>query len=1291
MSAAATLPQKAENHSLPKSNDRKVKFVPMNLGRSFSYDSSSAVSSSINSAAHTGKVKDLDALSPKLRSFFSFNGNHAIQDIDERFPVGSSASGKMKDIAFLSRHSMDESSYDDGSSVSILHNIFSPKFHAQSAKKKGRPKIGQHDHWKQQQHLHSVFSPVSASSTPGNSQYDANASAVSDMSDDFSTIHAILGGDTLDNIKKTVGLDASNHPLSWGNSSDGSNKSSNNVEDHLRYQNSDGELESKVENHHANAYGDQNIDDSTEVMLDMARLMTREGVKTADHHDPNTIVSSAHGINRQPQLIAGSHATQAKTPKKTPKGSPPTSDDEFYSPTSSIKPSDVHPRFILRSTSTNPMTVNMNLFPGGQKTGLPPVWEEEEGKTNYGREHPNDNHASTVMDTDQSTSSIDVKDFRTPKQHGSDWKEEHYDHEEGVEEEFFSPLAQFSGYTPSKKNDAGDSNYIMNTDVSTLTAFDFSNHAKLTHGCEHVAATQSEVRSSTMTPAATTALAESVTTSSPRNPAIVKELQLLAKKPSNISASASPVSLYHSGLPQDASSISFHLHSPNVSNLSPDALTVDFVKSCDCIETLNTILCVLSDDNNVSSHRNNGKRGKQLRYPSLVRLVERQLQRVQKEFPRRSPNEEKQQNQLGGETVRLLPRVAARGKVLRHQDNDGSDKENVDPRQLLHHGRRLAMEEITRDDPLPMQSVNVSHDSKEDSGENLANANQNVSPSLTYGSISLDMNLSESMLFTLDDESHYWKQGTDDVDVNCKEESGKGTRYSVADYTIAAGQSEHKESRLKDEDAILVSYIEMEDKLAATLSSNARLTSEVDSLVKEQKEIKAELSAKLERMTKQLSQQEDAAASENSARREQIAELDKMNHTLRGEIQRLHQQLNVVNQKAEKTSLQLQSEIEDAKMQCSSLSHDKEILNQKLDEIRTRYEKLLLDKENLAPESKSAKKMQNFVESAKLANKALAKALAVSEHDLAEANAAKDKSERECDSLRKHVVSLEDKAAFLSSKRKEMSTELKSSRAYIDKLYADLEMRIYSFQELEDNFKRREIEWKEQERGYSQRIHELEAKIGSDSNHMVSLDAYLSVIKQTRHYKNESMKNQQTIDSLKERLEVVQKSIEGNSVGLSLQKTSNAKKREQQVERVASSSDLTMRALQNIEVPKVPSSNANTEQQSMTKRDTQLGKQLNRVAVVRAAGGRKGLYEQLKRARGVSPNEHDVPTCGGVDDSSPNVPSSGRGSGFVGPRIRFSMWDEGGDADKRGGGCIIEGGGGGGIVIESLSKTSGVF
>ena len=1202
----------------------------MNFGRSFSYDSSSAASSCINSAVHTGHVKDLDAVSPKLRSFFSFNDNHAIQDIDERYPMGLSGGGRKNDLVLLPTQLLDEST-SDGSSVSILHNIFSPKFHAQSAKKKGMPKSGRQEHRQHQQQHHSVFSPVSAASTPGRSHYDANASAISEMSDEFSTIHAILRGDTLDNIKKSVGLDGANHPLRWSSSGGGSNKSSINVEDH-RDRNYKGELVSKVANHHAtnaddgkrvnmqngqhSSYGDENVDDSTEVMLDTARLFASEGVKTAVHHSPNTNVFSAHGYHRYTQSIAGGHVTKTKTPK----GSSPMSNEEFYTPTSPIESGDVSYGFVPRSSSSNPKAIDFDFCSGGQMTGLPPVWEEDEWKTNNydasaqrsdGRDHPHHDHDSTTIDEDQSTSSIDVKDFRTPKQRGSDWKVDHNDHEDDDEEEFFSPLAQHAGHTPPKKNGAYDSNYIMNTMISSLTAFDFNDHAKLVDNRENVTATQSEVQSSAMPPAVTTAPAERVTTSSPRNSAMAKAEKLKGaplpeKSPSafdsnlsNMTASGTPV--YHLGYPQDSntlhSPISFHLHSPSVSNLSPDALTVDFVKSCNCIETLNTILCLLSDENKFTSHRHNGKRGKQLRYPSLVRLVEKQLQRVQTETSRSDPNEDQQQTQAGGgQSVQLLPRVVARGKVLRYPENDGSDKENVDPRK----------EEITRNYHLPMQSVTVSHDSKNDGEENYANANQNGSPSLTYGSISmskssLDMNLSESMLFTLDDESHYWKHGAESVEINCNDDSGDTTRGFMAESTIAAEQREHKESQAKDEDDILERYVELEDKLAATLSSNARLTSEIDSLVEKQNEIKAELSAKLERMTKQLSQQQGAAASDNAAHQGKIAELDRMNRTLRGEIQRLDRQLHIVNKKAEKTS-QLQSEREDAKM---SLAHDKEILETTLDEFRAKYETMVLDKLKLVPEIKSAEKMQHFLKSAKLANKALAEALAASEHDLAEANATKGKSERECDSLRKHVLKLEDKAAFLSSKVKEMSTELESSHAYIDELYADLEMSQGSCKELKDTLVRRELEWKELERGYSHRISELEAKIRSDSTHKVSMDAYMSVIKQTRHYKIESMKSQETIDSLKDQLEMVQKSSAAMGVG--------------------------KRALQNIEVPKVPPSNAGAEQQSVAKRDIQQGKQLNRVAVIRAAGGRKGLSEQLKRARGVSPSlispkEQDVPT-----------------------------------------------------------------
>lgn len=88
--------------------------------------------------------------------------------------------------------------------------------------------------------------------------------------------------------------------------------------------------------------------------------------------------------------------------------------------------------------------------------------------------------------------------------------------------------------------------------------------------------------------------------------------------------------------------------------------------------------------------------------------------------------------------------------------------------------------------------------------------------------------------------------------------------------------------------------------------------------------------------------------------------------------------------------------------------------------------------------------------------------------------------------------------------------------AYIDKLYEELQMKSSRSpsKELKADFERKELEWVELERKYSQRIVELEGKVGSELNHKVSMDAYMSVVKQTRHYKFESMKNQQTIDSL---------------------------------------------------------------------------------------------------------------------------------------------------------------------------------
>ena len=1157
------------------SNDQKVRFQ---LDRSLSCDSSIAadVAAAANSTSNIdidSNVKNLDKLSPKLKTFFSFDNNnpkfHGIQNIDERFPVGYSngRAGKKFLPTQLLNGGGDESLTSDGgsSASSILHNIFSPKFHAQSAKKKKKKKlintelkdgyrqqsqqVHRNPHHHQQHQQHSIFSPMSATSTPGRGQqYNEtnNTSIISEMSDEFSTIHAILRGDTLKDYRKTVGWEAACHPLRWSDSDDVMSESSPTIDkEYPRDPHGEVELESKVENvdssnndnmqyqhHQVRSYCNNDIDDSTEVMLEMAIRMTSP--ENANNHTNNT----------------------TKTPGKRPSS---MNNDEFHTPSSSIKPGKSSPVMVI------PLAVESDLdnrILGGL---LPPVSEEGKGYNN---------RDSRQLDASTS-SSMDMKDFRTPKQHG---KMDHYDendsdnNDDEEEEEFFSPLA---AHTASfKKHDTSNLNSnTINTLVSTLTAIDFTNYA-------------------------TTVPSKMMTLSSSRNSA-----QLLTNKandPTPPEATTAAFTVFHEDYPQDAlhSCTSSHLHSPRVSTLSPDALTIDYIKSCVCLETLNTIHSLLTDVNNVTIHRNNhGKRGKQLRYPSLVRLVERQLQRLQQDEINKEQYQQQQHTiSAGTRAVQLLPRVA-QGKVLDHslEDSDGgSDKENVNPRQPFihddgHQTTTAVINEPNRASPIPMQCISVLYESS---------VNQHGSPgSFSMSRSSLDMNLSESMMFALDDESHYWRQdgATDNAESNSNQNQG-GVELAVHSIEEKAMTAEHfdKQSQTFDQDCILESYVELEDKLAMTLSANVILTSEVDSLVNEQQEIKAELSAKLEHMTKQLSRQQDIAASESITQRAQIAELDRINHSLREEIEHLYRQLHIVNHNAENTALQLQSEIEDAKNKWSNHSSDKESLNKELIEIRSRYEKLLHEKKT-ATLSKETHKLRLFAESAKLANAALANSLAVSEKDLAEANAAREKSERECDALRKHVVRLEDKASFLSAKLKEMGAELQSGHAYIDKLYAELQQIEVSSEDLKIDFERREMEWIELEQGYSQRIRELEDKYGSESKNKVSLEAYMTVVKQTRHYKAEATKNQETIDSLKERL----------------------------------AAGKAMRALQVIGVSKPIHCNSQIGQQGgvVSKSDTQQeGKHLNRVAVIRAAGGRKGLTEQLKRARGVSPKANNVPS-----------------------------------------------------------------
>ena len=152
----------------------------------------------------------------------------------------------------------------------------------------------------------------------------------------------------------------------------------------------------------------------------------------------------------------------------------------------------------------------------------------------------------------------------------------------------------------------------------------------------------------------------------------------------------------------------------------------------------------------------------------------------------------------------------------------------------------------------------------------------------------------------------------------------------------------------------------------------------------------------------------------------------------------------------------------------------------------------------------------------------------------------------------------------------------------------------------------------------------------------------MSMVKQTRHYKIESMKNEQTIDELKSTVSKLKEQLDLTSVakndgGKSIRKVQNMKpKRVSPVndeENVVPSLDSrkngggkSVSALQYMKSKRVSPNEenmvpSNPKQQYRSSSQQKLGakqqgaKPLSRVAAVKAAGGRKGLSEQLKRAR----------------------------------------------------------------------------
>ncbi|KAL7484348.1 hypothetical protein ACHAW6_009988 [Cyclotella cf. meneghiniana] len=444
-----------------------------------------------------------------------------------------------------------------------------------------------------------------------------------------------------------------------------------------------------------------------------------------------------------------------------------------------------------------------------------------------------------------------------------------------------------------------------------------------------------------------------------------------------------------------------HLHPVSVSSLPPGALTVDFVKKCECAATLATILSVLSS----------AKRGKQLRQPSLVRLVKKRLEKVnsQKTVVGKSveaggsredadlnlDNEEMQQEPQWNHfksgpdwRVTLPPRVAVGRK-------DSKNTINADATVASNSFQASLLESIMQH---PKDDSEFNGADKIDLVMTTPDVVQVVdlpaapssSPSIQLSSIaesSLDMNLSES--FNLGDESAYWKQ--------------------IGETTNVAKE------------------LSVPEKLTGSAALNM------------QSRLEVELKRQLE------------------------------------EIQKLYQE-------AKSDVKRLSTLLEEKQKEASSL-----------------------DASNLT-------EIRKETEAARLANRALANALAISEKDLAEAIEHLDKKTLECKHLLSKLNETSDQNAYLSSEIKKLEKELQSCNAYIDSLYAELYQKS-PLKNLQAELDRREAEWITLENRYNETIEHLQAELNSQSK-SVSMEMYLSMMKLAQQHKLDAAEKHHKIEDL---------------------------------------------------------------------------------------------------------------------------------------------------------------------------------
>eukprot|EP00970_Alexandrium_tamarense_P008267 scaffold1588_cov214-Alexandrium_tamarense.AAC.19 len=715
-----------------------------------------------------------------------------------------------------------------------------------------------------------------------------------------------------------------------------------------------------------------------------------------NNNNPKTPINS---INADSDSSSGEFFTPTSTATKTPTKTPSKSTPKGYSGGSPATLSESlsaasYSSYNNSASSKQFLPSSSNQFGtsagGGGTGGLAPVWEDENDDGKYQQQQYQEQY-----DTEKNEPSVV---FVTPNQQGIYLKTNSNDGEDSDEDEFFSPLAQYSQHTPSNKHQHISSRQRStqqqrqhaSKQLSTMLAqeaffnlspisssFNHNNVSVLSMdvdgdsvenesyplicevknmlaGCKWLkqpvsgeGGVQTEVVTLENTDKAVQA---STTVASPNYSEVREECQSLLKEARDLSNTSTEVM---ESMPESAPSAP--VESSNaplapkvhdlVPSLPPGALSVEFVRHCNSVKTLENILSVLQNNDN-------NKRGKQLRQPFLVRLVQKRMEKVNprlevlsevKEMSAIEQSDEEHWEQFTG-----AKELKTAGKKGKHVVWSEDVKENVESVSSANQGASSLS--------LPMKSIlltvshfenSTEHDGMEVVGNLLPLSAAPSSPSrhetaslMTYES-SLDMNLSESV-FTLEEESAYWKQSAEDgLGEVFKVTMEEVEAVSVMDNAAQPSESEavvvgNGASLSNEEELNVTHFAELTEELAETLTSHARLTEELESLVHS----KARLSSKLDEATQQLSQQHTSASEEKAMHLERISQLLEENKNLRKEVGSLRSQIQSITQKAEASTARMQSQLEEALRTHSKLIQEKDTIGSELNNARMAYDEV---------------------------------------------------------------------------------------------------------------------------------------------------------------------------------------------------------------------------------------------------------------------------------------------------------------------------------------------------------------